>query len=387
MTSHNGTSKAQQLDHEEDDYEEDEEEYEEEYEEEDDYEEDEEEEDYEEDEEEKYLKYHDFFDEDSREVATFGAEGRSNATESTVVSMEDEPLTTHQKQLLKVQKHIERLESANLNPASWTMQGEVTAGKRPKNSALEVELDFEHNIRPPPVITEEVTASLEDLIRKRIAENNFDDVERKSSLPSHVPDQPRELDETKSQRGLAEVYEDEFMQKTGLAPVSSAADGLRKEAIQLFKAVCVKLDALSHFHFTPKPVIEDMTVRQDVPALAMEEVAPLMVSDAQMLAPEEHFTGEGVCKSDAELSREERKRRRARRKEKAKAENRESCRRRSLTNIQRQDANGSPPSKRRKVESQYSKSRKVFEELDTTNKKVKKVEAQSEVLKASSFKL
>lgn len=47
---------------------------------------------------------------------------------------------------------------------------QVTAKKRPKNSALEVELDFDHNARPPPVITEEVTASLEDMIKARIAE-------------------------------------------------------------------------------------------------------------------------------------------------------------------------------------------------------------------------
>lgn len=45
--------------------------------------------------------------------------------------------------------------------------------KRPKNSALEVDLDFEHNVRPPPVITEEVTATLEEMIQKRILEVYF----------------------------------------------------------------------------------------------------------------------------------------------------------------------------------------------------------------------
>lgn len=49
----------------------------------------------------------------------------------------------------------------------------MTAAKRPKNSALEVDLDFEHNARPAPVITEEVTASLEELIRNRILEVKF----------------------------------------------------------------------------------------------------------------------------------------------------------------------------------------------------------------------
>jgi U3 small nucleolar ribonucleoprotein component len=55
----------------------------------------------------------------------------------------------------------------------WTLQ-QVTAASRPKNSALEVDLDFEHNMRPAPVITEEVTATLEDMIKSRIIEVNFE---------------------------------------------------------------------------------------------------------------------------------------------------------------------------------------------------------------------
>lgn len=50
--------------------------------------------------------------------------------------------------------------------------GQVTAAKRPKNSALEVDLDFEHNVRPAPVITEEITVAVEDMIRKRIEQVN-----------------------------------------------------------------------------------------------------------------------------------------------------------------------------------------------------------------------
>jgi U3 small nucleolar RNA-associated protein MPP10 len=52
------------------------------------------------------------------------------------------------------------------------------ATARPKNSALEVDLDFEHVAMPAPVITAEITQSLEDLIKKRIVENRFDDVVR-----------------------------------------------------------------------------------------------------------------------------------------------------------------------------------------------------------------
>ncbi|ESW27436.1 hypothetical protein PHAVU_003G201700 [Phaseolus vulgaris] len=229
--------------------------------------------------------------------------------------------SAHEKQLEKIQSKIEQMEKANIDPKTWTMQGEVTAAKRPKNSALEVDLDFEHNVRPAPVITEEVTASIEDMIKKRIIEGLFNDVQRLSKLPSKVPREVKELDDNKSKQGLAEIYEQEYVQKTDptSAPLSFK-DEQKNEASMLFKRLCLKLDALSHFNFAPKPVIEDMSIQANVPALAMEEIAPVAVSDAAMLAPEEVFDGKGDIKEEVELTQAERKRRRANKKRKFKDE-------------------------------------------------------------------
>ncbi|KAJ6794103.1 U3 small nucleolar ribonucleoprotein MPP10-like [Iris pallida] len=229
--------------------------------------------------------------------------------------------STHEKQLLQIQSEIEQMERENMEPKSWFMQGEVTAAKRPRNSALEVDLDFEHNAKPPPVDTQEMLVSLEDLMKKRIIEGQFDDVQRAPSLPSKPPRELKEMDESKSKKGLAEIYEEEYAQKTGLAPAPlTFSDEHKKEATILFKKLCMKLDALSHFHFAPKPVIEDMSIQANVPALAMEEIAPLAVSDAAMLAPEEVFKGKSDIKEETELTQEDRKRRRASKKRKFKAE-------------------------------------------------------------------
>ncbi|XP_020978258.1 U3 small nucleolar ribonucleoprotein protein MPP10 isoform X1 [Arachis ipaensis] len=228
--------------------------------------------------------------------------------------------STHQKQLEKIHSKIEEMEKANLEPKTWTMQGEVTAAKRPKNSALEVDLDFEHNVRPAPVITEEVTASIEDMIKKRITEGNFNDVQKAPKLPSKVPREVKELDDNKSKKGLAEIYEQEYVEKEDptSAPLSFR-DEQKQQASVLFKKLGLKLDALAHFSFAPKPVIEDMSVQINVPALAMEEIAPVAVSDAAMLAPEEVFEGKGDIKEETELTKEERKRRRANKKRRFKA--------------------------------------------------------------------
>ncbi|CAM8937094.1 unnamed protein product [Rhodiola kirilowii] len=234
--------------------------------------------------------------------------------------MKKEKLSTFQKEELKRQAQIAQQEKSMLEPKTWAHRGEVTAAQRPKNSALEVDLDFEHNVRPAPIITEDVTLSLEDMIKKRILEGRFDDVQKPPGLPTKAPRERKELDETKSKKGLGEIYEDEYVQKTNPddAPISSS-DELKKEAGMLYKKICLELDALSHFHFAPKPVIEEMTIQSNLPAITMEEVAPVAVSDAAMLAPEEIYDGKGDFKEEGELTQAERKIRRANKKRKFKA--------------------------------------------------------------------
>ncbi|CAI0547354.1 unnamed protein product [Linum tenue] len=249
---------------------------------------------------EKKARYKDELGEDSSSDEDEGEEELSSDDEEKDENANevDKPkvLSTHEKEVQKIKSEIEKMEKANLDPKTWTMQGEVTAANRPKNSALEVDLDFEHNVRPVPVITEEVTQSLEEIIKKRIIEGQFDDIKKAPGLPSKAPRELKTVDENKSNKGLAEVYEEEYVQQTdpAAAPLSFS-DEQKKE------------------------VIEDMSIQSNVPALAMEEIAPVAVSDAAMLAPEEVFSGKGNVKAEVELTQTERKRRRAKKKRKFKA--------------------------------------------------------------------
>ena len=73
---------------------------------------------------------------------------------------------------------MDKLEAAAIGEKSWLLKGEAGAKERPMNSALETDLEFEHVMAPAPVISAEITQKLEDIIKQRIIEGRFDDVER-----------------------------------------------------------------------------------------------------------------------------------------------------------------------------------------------------------------
>lgn len=60
-----------------------------------------------------------------------------------------------------------------------------------------------------------------------------------------------------------------------------------QEVKNLYAQLAAKLDALSHLSLTPKPIVTDLEVVRDMPAIAMEEAAPVATSLAAMQAPEE----------------------------------------------------------------------------------------------------
>lgn len=61
-----------------------------------------------------------------------------------------------------------------------------------------MDLDFERAVRPPPQPTEETTASLEDLIRSRIVDHNFDDVPRVAPSAPEKRTKTVKMDDKKS---------------------------------------------------------------------------------------------------------------------------------------------------------------------------------------------
>ncbi|ORX88418.1 Mpp10 protein [Basidiobolus meristosporus CBS 931.73] len=209
-------------------------------------------------------------------------------------SEDGEKLSSFEKHQRKIQETISQLEEENVADKDWTLKGEASVKTRPMNSLLEEDLEFDHASKPAPVITQEVTETLEDMIKRRIIDNLFDDVQRKKdpNLPAFKPSKMVELNDEKSKKSLSELYEEEYVKQTTGHVVNEKDEALKKthdEIDEMFKDLCHKLDSLSNFHFTPKMPKAEITVISDAPAISMEEVTPVNVSDANLLAPEEVY--------------------------------------------------------------------------------------------------
>ena len=120
-------------------------------------------------------------------------------------SADEENLTSFQKQQRKLKREMAEIEKDLVAQKSWELRGEVRASDRPENSLLEVYVDVEKASKPAPIVTQEYTNTLEDMITRRITEQKFDDVIPKlAPVEETVADLP-EVSQEKSQEGLADV--------------------------------------------------------------------------------------------------------------------------------------------------------------------------------------
>ncbi|KAH7084855.1 U3 small nucleolar ribonucleoprotein complex, subunit Mpp10 [Paraphoma chrysanthemicola] len=250
--------------------------------------------------------------------------------------------STHERRQAKIAEEIRKLEAANVAKREWQLSGEARAADRPLNSLLEENLEFERAGKPVPIVTAEVSEDIEALIKRRILAGEFDEVLRRR--PDDLATGPKmrrgqfQLDDSKSGKGLAEIYEEEHLRDTNPDFVDAKDEKLKKEHDEisaLWKKLSAKLDSLSSSHFKPKPAAPNLEIRVDAPAIEMEDARPTAggeVAGASMLAPQEVYkpgdeknksevvTKSGMPVAREEMSREEKASRRRRAKERSKKE-------------------------------------------------------------------
>jgi len=148
---------------------------------------------------------------------------------------------------------IKKLEEENLKAKTWIFSGETVANERPINSLLEEDLDYEFASKLPPLITEEVTKSIEDIILYRIQESAFDDVIKKVLPKEEIPREEIKLDSNKSKKSLAELYEEDYLKvkksskgidENKIEETPKKWDNTQRDTVRFFKNLFDQLDAM-----------------------------------------------------------------------------------------------------------------------------------------------
>ncbi len=79
-------------------------------------------------------------------------------------------LSAFEQRAATVVSQIRSIEDQNLEERHWALKGEVSKADRPESSLLESYLDFDHVAQAAPLLTEQHTAKVEALIKRRVLE-------------------------------------------------------------------------------------------------------------------------------------------------------------------------------------------------------------------------
>jgi len=265
-------------------------------------------------------------EEDEIENSEMKSKKSSNKLLPSSDEEDDGPVkSSHEVAQERLAKKISRLEENAVGAKPWQMGGEVAAPVRPENSLLAEHLEYDTAARHAPVVTEDVARKLEDIIKQRVKDKAWDDVERKVR-PVEDPVEYKKklvLDQEKSKLSLAQVYEEEFMKLAENATAKKPSVGLLdkdeeeetpaevQEIKDMMNTLFRKLDSLTHLHYTPKQKSAELKIVRNIPSINMEEVAPTAASNAALLAPAEVVDKKkGELMEDKEKTKTDKKRER-----------------------------------------------------------------------------
>ncbi|OWK08901.1 MPHOSPH10 [Cervus elaphus hippelaphus] len=247
------------------------------------------------------LKYKDFFDpvESDEDVASVHDDGNELASNGEEEIAEGEESIS------------ETDEDDDLEESGDSKQHKETS-KRVTFALPNDEDTEDKNVLNVQKDSDEVKSSFE----KR-QEKAWDDVVRKEKPKEDAFEYKKRLtlDHEKSKLSLAEIYEQEYI-KLNQQKTAEEENPEHVEIQKMMDSLFLKLDALSNFHFIPKPPVPEIKVVSNLPAVTMEEVAPVSVSDAALLAPEEvkEKNKAGDIKTAAEKTATDKKRERRKKK-------------------------------------------------------------------------
>ncbi|TIA87809.1 hypothetical protein E3P99_02933 [Wallemia hederae] len=204
---------------------------------------------------------------------------------------DEAPASAHGRRRAALARQIADLEDENVAAKEWTLKGEVTSKARPENSLLAEDLDFETINKITPENTEEKQSTLEDLIKRRIINEQFNDVEKVTQVNEKpfLPSRLFELSDQQSQQGLGDLYANEYSGNTVNVDDKLAKE--HKEIDEMWNQLSSKLDALSNAHFTPPAPKAQIETVSNTPSISLENALPTAQSTSSQAAPEEVYSG------------------------------------------------------------------------------------------------
>ncbi|GFE55380.1 U3 small nucleolar ribonucleoprotein [Babesia ovis] len=254
-------------------------------------------------------------DEDEREMELLlqkvedGAESDeddSERDEADLVDFDHLPHVEEEEQKTEADENsdqISQLEKDLIAQKHWSLMGEATARKRPRNSLLDLDLELPQNfsfihadnagdVDGTPEddnmgSEENKDVPIEIIIQQRIKAEVFDNVERKVALEDQLEAIEKlkrrrnkmdsdavEIDFNKSKMGLGDVYAKRYQE---MFMATDQLDSHKQKLTDDFGKLMFKLDSLCNYHMVPKRVSEAEKTK-DVASITVE--APINVVTA-----------------------------------------------------------------------------------------------------------